>query len=385
MAMSAENNQVANPFGSQAVAARQGGGLIAVEQQRAVAQVQAAMIVARTMPRDRRVIMDQILMDCTDIELAEEAEYEFSRGGSKITGPSIRLLETVARRWGNMESGVRELSRAAGYSECEAFAWDMETGYRDSKTFQVKHIRDTKTGSYALTDERDIYEAVANSAARRKRACMEAVIPTMVIRAAQEQCVLTLKNKIEITPEGIAQMLERFAAYKVTKQMIETRIQRHIDAITPGLWIMLRRIYNSLKDGMSGPGDWFEMGAAPSERDSNKAPTGATALKEAATKRAAAKSTAKDKAAAPADDSADLDTQQEAGLDAATKKGDSKSGGGGALKVTVAQVGDAIRVAKSADALDQAKDLIRYVPDEFHKDLLAQADAKFEEISPKGE
>lgn len=279
------NDLVANPFGSVAVATRQAGGLVSVEQQRAVAQVQAAMIVARQMPRDRISVMDLILNDCTDVALAEEAEYQFSRGGSNISGPSIRLLETVARRWGNMECGVKELSRNDGYSECEAFAWDMETGFRDSKAFQVKHWRDTKQGGYQLKDERDIYELIANSAARRKRACMEAVIPTMVIRAAAEQCAKTLANKIEITPENIKTMLDKFSAYSVTKPMIEARIQRRIDAMTPGLYIQLRRIYNSLKDQMSSPGDWFDM-TLTEESTSTPAPklTGAAALKEVTTK-----------------------------------------------------------------------------------------------------
>lgn len=277
---------VVNPFGSAKISERAAGGLISVEQQRAVAQVQAMMIVAKANPRDRIEIMDLILQDCTETTLAEEAEYEFSRGGSKITGPSIRLLETVARRWGNMECGVKELSRANGYSECEAFAWDMETGFRDSKSFQVRHWRDTKQGGYQLTDERDIYELIANSAARRKRACMEAVIPSVVVKAAADQCALTLKTKIDITPDSIAGMLERFAAFGVTKEMIEKRIQRHIDTLTPGLWITLRRIYNSIKDGMSQPGEWFEIAPAATDA-SNKPATGASALKAALSKKPA--------------------------------------------------------------------------------------------------
>jgi hypothetical protein len=274
------NDDVKNPFGSTAVAARSSSALVSVEQQRAVAQVQAAMLVARSMPRDRIAVMDLILQDCTEVSVAEESEYEFSRGGSKISGPSIRLLETVARRWGNMECGVKELSRANGYSECEAFAWDMETGFRDSKSFQVKHWRDTKQGGYPITEERDIYELIANSAARRKRACLEAVIPAVVVRAASDQCQLTLKTKIDITPEFIAGMLAKFAEFGVTKEQIEKRIQRHMDALTPGLAIQLRRVFNSLKDGMSQPSEWFESVDAPAAATTEKPKTGAAALKE---------------------------------------------------------------------------------------------------------
>lgn len=268
----------ANPFGN-SMAPSRAGGLISVEQQRAIAQVQAAMIVARSMPRDRAHALDLILLDCTDPQLAEEAEYEYSRGGTKISGPSIRLLETVARRWGNLESGIKEISRHEGYSEFEAYAWDMESNWRDSKTFQVRHWRDTEkkggTG-YAVTAERDIYEVGANMGARRKRACMEAVIPADVIRQASEECQRTLKNKVQVTQELIEDMLEKFVGFGVTKEMIEKRIQRRIDAMTPGIAIQLRRIYNSLKDGMSGPGDWFEMAPAADQPQ-----TGAAGLKSA--------------------------------------------------------------------------------------------------------
>lgn len=272
-----------NPFGSNAVAAR--SGLVSVEQQRAIAEIQAAMIVARSMPRDRKQALDYILLDCTDPDLAEEAEYEYSRGGSKISGPSIRLLETVARRWGNLSTGIEELSRHDGYSEFKAYAVDLETNWRDEKKFQVKHWRDTEKkggAGYQVTSERDIYEVGANMGARRKRACMEAVIPSDVIRQAQDQCQLTLKTKVEVTPELLQTMLDQFAKFNVTKDMIEKRVQRHLEAITPGLVIQLRRIYNSMKDGMSGPEEWFpiEAPAAGAER----AATGATALKQTLSK-----------------------------------------------------------------------------------------------------
>jgi hypothetical protein len=165
-----------------------------------------------------------------------------------------------------MECGVKELSRNEGYSECEAYAWDMESNFRDSKTFQVRHWRDRKSGGgYLLTDERDIYEALANQGARRKRACMEAVIPRDVVDAAVNQCRVTLKTKADTGAESIAKMLEKFAEYGVTKAQIEARIQRHVDAITPALFVGLRRIYNSLKDGMSIPAEWFEAAAEAKE------------------------------------------------------------------------------------------------------------------------
>src|SRR5262245_9037507 len=268
-----------NPFGNAMAASRQ-GALISIEQQRAIGEVQARYIRAMTYRRDPKEALDRILMDCTDPELAQEAEYEFARAGTKISGPSIRLLETVAARWGNLLTGVYEIGRYEGYSEHKAFAEDLESGWRDERVFHVKHWRDSeKKGStgYAVTSERDVYEVSANMGARRKRACMEAVIPSDIVRKALEQCRLTMKAKVDINDEFIKSLLSSFEEFGVSKEMIEQRIQRHVSAITPGLAIQLKRIHTSLKTEMGQVSDFFDV--APTAVTEHKT-TGAAALKE---------------------------------------------------------------------------------------------------------
>ena len=51
------------------------------------------------------------------------------------------------------------------------------------------------------------------------------------------------------------------------------RIQRRLDTITPAQFVNLRKIYNSLKDEMSKPEDWFPAAApAPSGDEAPAAP-----------------------------------------------------------------------------------------------------------------
>lgn len=251
---------ITNPFGDNAIemaARHSGGGLISVEQQRAVAEVQARMIIARSNPRDPIRCMDLILQDCTRPTLAEGAVYQYARGGTSISGPSIRLAESIARRWGNVASGIKEISRNAGYSECVAYAWDLETGFYDERQFQVRHWRDTKGGGYVLTDERDIYELTANLGQRRKRAVLLSVIPGDVVEAAVQQCEETLRTTADVSPEAIKKMIQFFGAYEVSKEQIEAFCQCRAEAIRPAQIVRLRKIYASLKDGMSEPSDWF--------------------------------------------------------------------------------------------------------------------------------
>lgn len=231
---------------------------VAVEQERAISEVQGAMVLAKRFPRNPIAALDNILTACQRPGLAEQALYSYARGGNEITGPSIRLAEAMAQAWGNVQFGVRELEQRGGESTVQAYAWDMETNVKQEKTFQVKHERYTKKGKYALEDPRDIYEMTANQGARRLRACILGIIPGDVIDAAVSQCEQTLKAKADTSPEALKKLVEAFANYKVTKEQIEKRIQRRLDTITPAQLVALRKIYNSLKDGMSGPMDWFD-------------------------------------------------------------------------------------------------------------------------------
>ena len=247
----------ANPFAAPAKA-NAASTTTEVESQRAIAETQAAVLMAKRFPRDQAGAMDKILTACTRPTLAESATYSYSRGGAEVTGPSIRLAETIAQLWGNLQFGIRELSQANGESEVEAFAWDIETNTRQIKVFKVPHTRHTKKGITKLTDPRDIYELVANNGARRLRACILGVIPGDVVEAATNQCDVTLKTKVDVTPDLIKSLLEKFAQHGVSKAMIEKRIQRNIDSITPALVVNLRKIFNSLKDGMANVSDFFE-------------------------------------------------------------------------------------------------------------------------------
>lgn len=258
----AQTEGVSNPFRMGNSVTTVGGALVSVEQQRAIAEVQARMIIARANPRDPIKCMDAILQDCTRPTLAEGALYQYARGGSSISGPSIRLAESLARVWGNIASGIKEISRDDGYSECVAYAWDLQSGYYDERQFQVKHWRDTKGGGYRLTDERDIYELIANMGQRRKRAVLLTVMPGDLVEAAVDQCERTLNTTADTSPEALKRIADAFSGFGVTQEQIEKRCQCRLEAIRAAQVVQLRKIYASLKDGMSTAGDWFEGGVS---------------------------------------------------------------------------------------------------------------------------
>lgn len=236
------------------------------EVNRAIAEVQGAIVLAKKFPRNPDISLKEITAECGRVALAEVASYEYAKGGNKIDGPSIRLAEALQLSWGNIHAGWRELDRKMingdMYSEVEAYAWELEKNKRESVTFKVKLTRDTKKSSWPLKDEREIYEHCANQAKRRERACILACIPGYIIDMAVDMCKETLKKTVnpETTKKMIATFEDRFS---VTKEQIEKFIQCDIAAITPAQVVRLRQIANSLKDGMSKADEWFDTPPPP--------------------------------------------------------------------------------------------------------------------------
>lgn len=257
------NQAVKNPFQQTAVSEALPNTMTEVKSQREASEIQAMVFMAKQFPRNQIQAADRILNACTRQTLADSAVYSYPRGGQNVEGPSIRLAEVLAQNWGNLDFGVRELSQENGVSTVEAYAWDLETNVRQAKVFQVAHKRMAKGGTKTLTDPRDIYEMVANQGSRRLRACILSIIPGDIVEAALSQCSITQAASVGATPEEIKETIRKLTAtmekFGITAENIQDRYQCRLEAIRPAQIVELRKIYTSLKDGMSKPSDWFAI------------------------------------------------------------------------------------------------------------------------------
>lgn len=227
---------------------------------RAVAEVQAAYVIAKKFPRDENQAYMKIMNACKRPYLAEQAMYAYPRGGTLVNGPSIRLAEVMAQAWGNMEFGIKEVSQSNGISTVEAYAIDLETNTRKPVIFYVKHERHTKNGIKKLTDPRDIYELVANQGARRLRNCILAIIPGDVQEAAVAQCKKTMETGEVPLVERIRIMVTKFDEIGVKVEHLEKRLGHKLDATIAQEIVTLQGIYKSIKDGFSGREEFFDIG-----------------------------------------------------------------------------------------------------------------------------
>lgn len=244
---------------------RQASGMAQYQESKELSEIKGKMFLARQFPRDPDYSLQAVLRECKRKELAEAATYEFPRGDSVVKGPSIRLVEVLARHWGNIDCGITEVDTRDGMTTIKCFAWDLQTNVADEKTFTVKHERSTKKGSYKLTDERDIYEAVANKGARRKRACLLAVMPGWYVDEALRACEETLAASIsdgKSMEEVIGTVVSAFSEFGISPEQISEKLGKDVDKLSKNDVVKLRHLYSAIKDGFVKPADAFGIPAA---------------------------------------------------------------------------------------------------------------------------
>ena len=234
-------------------------GTVAIEASRAIAEAQGKLVIAKRFPRDEIQAYNKITQACQRKGVAEKAFFSFNRGGSVVSGPTIRFAEELARCWGNIDFGIKELSQDDGKSEMQAFAWDLETNTISSQNFTNPHIREKNGKSIKLTSQRDIYEVNANMGARRVRSRIIAILPTDLVDMAIAECRKTLAgNNDEPLIDRVKKMVVAFGKIGVTQEQIETRLKRKVDTMTVDDFTDYIGIYNAIKQGESKIADWFE-------------------------------------------------------------------------------------------------------------------------------
>lgn len=241
---------------------------------REVQEVQGQLIMAKKFPRSVPNVIANIMEACKRKSLAENASYLYPRGGEQVTGPSIRLAEELARQYGNIDFGIKELEQRDGESVVMSYAWDLETNARQTKTFTVPHSRFTKKdGMKKLTDPRDIYELVANNGARRLRACILGIIPGYITEEAVEACERTMKATVESEPlnDQIAKAIGAFKSIGVTVEMLETFLKHKMEETNQTELVALRKIYVGISTGASTISQWFNYKEASKAGSKSKA------------------------------------------------------------------------------------------------------------------
>lgn len=244
--------------------------VVSIEQQRAIAEAQGQLVLAKRFPRNFAQAMEEILTSCAYMEFAEEAFYALPRGGQTVRGPSIRLAEEIARCYGNFQYGHRELARNEGESVVEVYAWDVEKNNRSTRQITIPHIMDTRSGGKKLTGQKEITDYIANVASKQMRSRILALLPKPLVAAAIKRCEQTLAGTGEQTiQQRLEKMQGMFIKYGVTVKMLESYLNHPLAETTTDEITDLIAVYTAIKDGGNAK-DFFTVSSDPVDDESSK-------------------------------------------------------------------------------------------------------------------
>ncbi len=254
-------------------------GAVAIEQERAIAEVQGQLILAKRFPRDLNAAHAELMESASLVSMAEQAFYSVPNRG---TGLSIRSAEEIARVFGNFEFGHRELARGDGKSEVEVYAWDKQTNNRSSRQITVMHVVDTKNGPKILRDQADIDARIANVASKQMRGRIMALMPKWLVADFENKCKQTLAGtSIEPISVRVRKMTQAFTKFGISDKHLSVYLGHPLDETTLDELVDLMGIYNALKEGARAS-DYFSA----KEKDESEAigeKLGETAAKAATT------------------------------------------------------------------------------------------------------
>ena len=241
-------------------------GTVAIEASRAIAEAQGKLVIAKRFPRNEVAAYAKAMEACQRPTMAEKAFYSFPRGDKTVDGPTIRFAEELARCWGNIDYGIKELSQDDGKSEMQAYAWDLETNAQSVQNFTNPHQREVKNKMVKLTIQRDIYENNANMATRRLRSRILSILPAWFVEDAIYECKKTLAGQNDIPLiDRVKKMVVAFAKFGVTQEQIEKRLKRKLETMTADDFVEYTGIFNAIKGGESKVAEWFDAPAEATE------------------------------------------------------------------------------------------------------------------------
>lgn len=243
----------------------------AIEQARAVAEVAAAVKVAQDCPRDTAAAINEMKAACSQSALARRAFFSLPRAGGRIEGSTVHLAREIARCWGNIDYGIRELRRddEAGVSEMQAWAWDQQSNVRSSRSFVVPHAimagRGADKRRKELTDLADIANNNNSVAARAVRETIFTVLPVWFREQAEDVATATLQGNGsgKTLDQRRADAVTHFdATWGVTRQQLEGYLSRKVASWTAQDLGFLEVLAGELKRGEKRPEDEFAARSA---------------------------------------------------------------------------------------------------------------------------
>jgi DNA-binding XRE family transcriptional regulator len=237
------------------------------------AEIKAAIVLARQMPRNENVALQRIKSAMSRPSMAADARYSFPRGGQQVVGPSVYLAREAARNWGNLRYGVRIVSMDNETVHVKGYCHDIETNsFNESedkfRAMVQRKNRQTGVAEWVKPDERDLRELVNKRGAICMRNAILQCLPSDVIedamQAAEQTIIAVEEGRLKDDPiTVIRKMAEAFRTLSVTVEMLERYAGHSLSLCSAKEIANFKAIYKSIQDGQSTREDYFVFGDKP--------------------------------------------------------------------------------------------------------------------------
>lgn len=250
------------------------------------AAVEARFLVAINRPRNPDTARIRLLARAKSPTFAAVAEYSKPVGqGKKVSGASIRMMEEIARQWGNVDVQAPIVFDDDERRIIRVTATDLESNYSASvdvileKTVERRQPRQgdeiisSRTNSqnltvYRIRADEDAFLVKQNAnVSKARRECIRAIVPGDLVDEAVQRCRETRRTEVKDDPAGARKRIaEAFFALGIMPQQIcELLGKPSLEAVTEAEIELLRSIYAAMNDGEATWPDILEAHGKKSE------------------------------------------------------------------------------------------------------------------------
>lgn len=356
MGASSESTALASRESVTPVVAETASSAVAARER---AAVEARFVMAARFPRNYDLARTRLLARAESPRFAEVAQYAKPVGGKKVHGASIRMMEEVARQFGNIDLQAPVVFDDATRRIVRVSATDLESNYTASvdvileKTVERKNPRqgDEVLGSransqgdtvYLIRADEDAFLVKQNAnVSKARRECIRAVVPGDLVEEAMERCADTRRSEVKKDPAAARNRIaDSFYALGVMpNQLCEFLNKPSLEAVTEAEVELLRAIYSAMKEGEATWADVMDEKRGSAHAAADGAPAmnagkGAAGLRERLAQRANGGAAAQTATAGPVDSPAagvaaqpvaqtdeEIRAEEQAMLDREKKKG----------------------------------------------------------------
>jgi hypothetical protein len=235
---------------------------------KATADIQARWVMAMRRPRNPKDVRQLITKECERPSFAKEAMYTIPRGGSKITGLSIRFAEVAMRCMGNMSCEAQTLFDSDEERLVRVTATDYETNaswHRDitvKKTIERKQLQRgqralrTRVNSYGdmiyIVDANDDDVATKEAAmiSKAARTAILRLVPGNIQSECEKICEATMAKADARDPDAARnEVFDGFSKLDILPSDLEQWLGHAIERITPHETTELRNLWIAIRDG----------------------------------------------------------------------------------------------------------------------------------------